>query len=865
MYARRTNVAGVISLLAAFVAAAVVMGLLSAGLLMPAVGAAGAAARSGVEVFDSLPSVFTSTPLSQQSRILASDGSLIATPYDENRIIVPLSEVAPVLRKAQVAIEDSRFYEHGGVDPRGVLRALVSNASGSDTQGASTLTQQYVKITLQENALKSGDKDAAQAAVARSYTRKLQELKYAIQLEKTLTKDQILEGYLNLVYYGDRAYGVEAASRHYFSKSAKELLLPEAALIAGLAQNPGTTDPVNNPDKAMARQRVVLARMHELGLISDKELTDAAAVPLKDMLRVSPAKNSCQASPYPYFCDYLIAWLKTDPSLSAALGKTEKDRSATLYRGGLTIQTTLAPGIQKIAQEEVERRVPIGNDQAVGSAAVIVEPGTGQVRAMAQSTRYSLTPRNQSETTVNWAVDTKYGGSLGFGFGSTEKAFALVTALESGMPANSTVFARAAGPRDAATYTRADFPDACGLGKNPWMVRNDEQVPEGNMSLIDATARSINTAFASLVSGLGACKVRDTETKMGLHQSNGDRVKPFPAAIVLGTDSVSPMTVASAYGTLASEGKHCEPVPVISITKDKKPLPLPPAGSNCEQRVDPDVARGVISIMTNVLGPNGTARASALADGRPAAGKTGTTDGNNETWFVGFTPQLSTAVWVGTPDDKGNSRVLDNIKLAGQSYKTVFGASIAAPIWKGIMDRALQGQPKAPFGTPSDKILNGEPIDIPTVFGLSVDEARKLLEPAGFAVQIGASRQPSILPAGMVVDTTPSGQATRGTVVTLNLSSGPLPSPPIFLPPAPPTFQLPPAPRPSVVTQPPAPPPPPVTQGPAPPKPTVTTPPPPPPTTPPPPPTTPPPPPPPTTTAPPPPPPQPPPTPTKKP
>lgn len=494
------------------------------------------------------------------------------------------------------------------------------------------------------------------------------------------------------------------------------------------------------------------------------------------MLRVSPAKNSCQASPYPYFCDYLIAWLKTDPSLSAALGKTEKERSAMLYRGGLTIQTTLAPGIQKIAQEEVERRVPIGNDQAIGSAAVVIDPGTGQVRAMAQSTHYSLTPRNPSETTVNWAVDTKYGGSLGFGFGSTEKAFALVTALESGMPANSTVFARAAGPREAAQYTRADFPDECGLGNNPWMVRNDEQVPEGNMSLVDATARSINTAFAGLVSGLGACKVRAAETRMGLHQSNGDEVKPFPAAIVLGTDSVSPMTVASAYGTLASEGKHCEPVPVISITKDKKPLSLAPPGSNCEQRVAPDVARGVTSIMTNVLGPNGTARASALADGRPAAGKTGTTDGNNETWFVGFTPQLSTAVWVGTPD--GNNRVLDDIKLAGQFYKTVFGASIAAPTWKAIMDRALQNQPKAPFGTPSDKILNGEPIDIPAVLGLSVADARKLLEPAGFPVEIGASRQPSDFPAGTVVDTSPSGQATRGTVVTLILSFGPLPSPP---------------------------------------------------------------------------------------
>src|SRR5450759_4946641 len=275
MPGRVANFTNIGTLLGTFAATSVVLGLLGAGLVMPAVGATGATARAGVHVFDTLPSDFTLTPLSQQSRILASDGTLIATPYDENRIIVPLAQIAPVMRQAQIAIEDSRFYEHGGVDPLGVGRAFISNLGGGNTQGASTLTQQYVKITLQENALRNQDTVAARAATAKSYTRKLQELKYAVTLEKNLTKNQILEGYLNLVYYGDQAYGVEAAARHYFGVTAAKLTLTQAATLAGLVQRPSTTDPIRHPGAALARRNIVLDRMHTLGLINDKVWTAA--------------------------------------------------------------------------------------------------------------------------------------------------------------------------------------------------------------------------------------------------------------------------------------------------------------------------------------------------------------------------------------------------------------------------------------------------------------------------------------------------------------------------------------------------------------------------------------------------------------
>jgi membrane peptidoglycan carboxypeptidase len=362
MHGRVSNVGNVVSLLGAFVATAMVIGLLAAGLLIPAVGATGTAANSGVQAFDNLPSEFTSTPLSQQSRILDAEGNVIATPQDENRIIVDLKDIAPIMQKAQIAIEDSRFYEHGGVDPRGISRALISNLKGNDTQGASTLTQQYVKLTLQETALRNNDEEAARAAVEVSPARKLRELKYAVTLEKEMTKDQILRGYLNLAYYGDLAYGVEAAAQHYFSVSAKKLNIGQAALLAGLVQNPSKTDPIHNPERSQARRDVVLDRMYSLGIITDKDLASWKKVPVKKMLKVKQPLSNCAASNEPYFCNYVMAYLKDTSNHGLdALGKSVPERVKNITQGGLTIQTTLSPKLQKQARKDLTKRVPSNN------------------------------------------------------------------------------------------------------------------------------------------------------------------------------------------------------------------------------------------------------------------------------------------------------------------------------------------------------------------------------------------------------------------------------------------------------------------------------------------------------------------------
>jgi membrane peptidoglycan carboxypeptidase len=766
MSSRTTSIGGVISLLGAFLASALVLGLLAAGLVMPAVGATGALARSGVDVFNELPSEFRTDPLAQTSRILAADGSVIATPQEQNRTIVPLAKIAPIMREAQVAIEDHRFYEHGGIDLQGTIRAVVSNLRNGSSVGASSLTQQYVKISLQYSALSAGNEQAAADAVKKDYMRKLKELKYAITLEKKLTKDQILEGYLNLVYYGDRAYGVEAASQHYFSVHASQLSLSQAALLAGLTQNPGTTDPVNFPERAIARRNVVLDRMHELGRITDKQWTDARKRTLKQDMKVTNPKSTCLASPYPYWCEFVINYAMTMPEL----GKTVEERKRTLYRGGITIKTTLDPRIQRIAQAAINKRVPIGNDARIGAASYTADPNTGRVLAFAQNTNFTVDTESRGKTGIGWALDKKYGGSGGFQFGSTAKAFALVTAMESGMNVNSTINAKGAGGNQQATYTPKEWPGGianCGPG-GEWKVFNDSPFAGGQISLKEATAKSTNTAFIALAEQLGGCKVRDTMLRLGLHQSDGQPVGRYAPQYILGASDVSPQGVAHAYGVLAADGKKCPMVVITQITKDGKNVALPK--SPCEQVVDPDVVRATDKFLEYNM-TNGSGIRNQLSDGaRESAGKTGTANNNNESWFVGYTPQLVTAVWVGTPYDP-ISRVMKNVRVGGKFYPVMHGAAIAAPIWKQIMNGALQDAPMVKFKEPSDKYLKGSGTDIPGVVGMSVSDAIATLAAAGYPSTVGGTMSSGV-PRGLVAGTSPYGQAPQGTQITIYTSRG---------------------------------------------------------------------------------------------
>ncbi len=762
----------ILSLFAAFVAVAVALGVLGAGLLVPAVGAAGAAANSTVTAFEDLPSEFRASPLSQQSKIVDVNGTTIATPYDENRIIVPLRKVAPIMQKAQIAIEDSRFYEHGGLDVRGTLRALVNNVAGGETQGGSSLTQQYVKITLQEKALRNNNKDAAQAAVAETYSRKIQELKYALDLEKTLTKKQILEGYLNLVYYGDLAYGVEAASLHYFGVHASDLNLAQAATLAGTVQAPSATDPHNHPEASQKRRDVVIDRMLELGDITPKQAKKAKAKSIPSMLHLKDNQGgTCERSNQPFFCSYVMAYLKQMPQLGANVD----ERVRRINQGGLLIKTTLNSKFQKRIRKDLRSKVPAGDPSGVGAAASLVQPGTGKIRAMVQTSKYDPTAKQSTvaKTAVNWNVPQEYGGTAGFPFGSTAKMYAVVTALQQGIPVHGTVPSKYATTTQPAIYDPSEFKDKC-KSLEPYAVRNDEAIGGSPLPFDTAISQSVNTAFASLViDELGGCKVRKTMTKMGLRQGTGDQIQPYPSPLILGSDSTPPLTLASSYATLAAEGKYCQPNPIESITTNEgKKLDIPK--KKCKQVISKDVARGATQLLKGVIA-HGTGTGAQLAGGRVAAGKTGTTDNYTQSWFVGYTPQLATAVYVGTPE---SSKSMKNITIGGQYYSRVFGGTIAAPLWSEVMDMALHGKKKKGFHQPSTKMEYGENIPVPSVIGQSVGSARSELEKVGLRVSV-AGEINSSMGQGLIASQSPSGgTAHQGDVVTVYTSTGYVPPPP---------------------------------------------------------------------------------------
>lgn len=705
---RVRRITHVFTLLAAFLVVSLAMGLVVAGLALPALGAAGSATTSSIKMFNDLPGDFSLNPIAGQTRILAADNSVIATPYNDNRIPVPLSKVSPIMQKAQIAIEDERFYEHGGVDPRGVLRAIASNQlSSSGVQGASTLTQQYVKVALQEQALNAGDSAAAQEQVTQQgmagYVRKLQQLKYAVNLEQKYTKNQILEGYLNLVYYGDQAYGIEAAAQHYFSIPASKLNVAESALLAGVVNQPGTTDPVNNPKAATARRNVVLGKMLEQKYITQKQYQDAVNTPVEKMLKVSSVSQTCAQSKYPYFCDYVKQWLRQQP----ALGATTTEREGLLKSGGLTIKTSFNPKYAAIIDKQIRAKIPVGNSARVDSAGIMIQPGTGLVIASGQNTKYSF-KSGAGNTAINYTIPS--AGNQGVQIGSTAKLFAVVTALEKGYKIDSSVDVPAMNSSVdgslAKAFTHAQFPDACGIGRRDpaWKVANDVFVRPGPLSLSSALGGSVNTAFATIASGLGVCNIRDTMIRFGLVQGTNTPLNKTPSGIVLGTNDITPVTLANAYATIAAGGKYCAPRPVTQVLDaNNKPidLKLPP----CRQIVSKEVADATTKIMQSVFSAGATADGSALADSRPAAGKTGTTNGAVQTWFVGYTPSITTAIWVGS--STGDSKHMKNIRIGSTYYSGyIFGGTLAAPIWKSVMDEALKGTPVQQFEEPPDSMYN---------------------------------------------------------------------------------------------------------------------------------------------------------------
>jgi membrane peptidoglycan carboxypeptidase len=695
--------------------------------------------------------------------VLAANGKTLAIWYDQNRVNVTLNHVAPIMRKAILSIEDYRFYEHGALDVKGTLRAFITNqASGGVVQGGSSITQQMVKMTLLNQAKTEAER---KAVTADTYQRKFNELRYAIAFEQNYSKDWILERYLNIAYFGDGAYGIEAAARHYFSKSAAKLNLKQSALLAGLVKNPTAYDPTNYPGNAKDRRDIVLNRMAELNVITQAKADKAKKSKLG--LKVSPNRNGCVSSIAPFFCDYVKQYLLADKSL----GKTVQDRENLLNTGGLTIKTTLDPRFQRAADKSVQKHV-YPTDRAIGGLAM-VKPGTGEVKALAQS-RPMGAKKKKGETYLNYVVPPKYGDSGGFQAGSTFKAFVLAAAINQGTPLHTKINAPQQVHLPVSSFSTCKGPIQ---STEIWSPRNSTGA--GTFDLYTGTQLSVNTFFAQLERNTGLCQPVRLAREMGVRVPKDQVVPSFTLGIV----NTDPLTMAGAYATFAARGIYCTPHPVTEIVANDGST-IKKYDGKCKRVLPKETADAVNDILRGVQEAGGAGGgfgyAAGLALNQESAGKTGTIQDNKSVWFIGYTPNLAAAAMIAGADRQGNWRTLNGQVIGGRYIGVAYGSTNAGPIWGDAMHKIEKWLKDATFVPPTQKTIDGNVSPIPDVGGMTPSDAAKLLAKAGFNPTIGGTVD-STYPKGTVAYTSPSAgtKAGEGTTVVIYTSTGnpPAPSP----------------------------------------------------------------------------------------
>ncbi|MFI6827205.1 penicillin-binding protein [Kribbella sp. NPDC050241] len=756
MRVREKGDRGVVQSVVLFLGVSVLSGALAAGLAIPFAGLAGFTTEKTSQTLEDLPQQFDEVPLKQKSTILAADGSLIATLAEQNRVPISLDQVAPIMQKAIVAIEDDRFYEHGALDARGTLRALLQNQSeGTVQQGGSSITQQYVKISLVEKANTPAE---VAAATADTYQRKVAELRYAVAVEKQYSKNEILEKYLNLANFGDGAWGIEAASLHYFSVHASQLTLPQAALLAGLVKNPTGYDPTNDMKRAKDRRDVVLRRMLELKVISLAQANAALRTPVINPAKVRPNKLGCANGPYPFYCEYVVSQLEDNK----AFGKDRTTAANYLKTAGLTIRTSLDPKMQKAAQKSIDQHTKKG-DQAI-AAITIVEPGTGLVKAMVQSKPYG---NKKGQTSYNYNVEKSYaGGYGGFQNGSTMKAFTIAAAIQKGFP---------------LTY-KINSPNSLPLGGKKWTtctghVTAEQGYTPGNSTtnvadptMIQAAQRSTNTYFLQLSQQVGLCPIATIASKLGMYDAqSGNPLGQYPS-MTLGVGYVTPLQLSNAYAAFAARGMYCKPW-LVTSAKDASGKAISTPGADCKQALAPEVADGVNEVLHMVMEPGGTGQHLKFGPS-DLAGKTGTIQDAKAVWYAGYSSKLASAAVVA--DASPPYKRLVGQTLDGTDIHEASGSGTAGPLWETALQGALQGLPTTHFTKPSDKTMRGNVKDLPFVNGMNPDDAANKLRQAGFDVEIAPGTVNSEETAGTVAYTDPRQRdgAPEGSKVTIFVSNG---------------------------------------------------------------------------------------------
>jgi penicillin-binding protein 1A len=556
------------------------------------------------------------TPPEQATRMFARDGQLVASFYRENREFTPLSEIPRGMRNAVLAVEDDRFYQHGGVDVRAMARAALRNIRARAlVEGGSTITQQLARTLF--------------LTQTRSFSRKATEIVLAFELERRLTKDEILERYLNEVYFGQGAYGVGMASRIYFGKTVPDLTLDESALLAGLIRAPSLYNPYIHPDRAVDRRAVVLRRMVDLGYLTPRDAAAAQRARL-ELAREQPAGFVGMRAPY--FASTVLQYL---------IGRYGED---AVYDGGLRVYTTLDLQMQEAAQRAVRQGIEAAGARHVSQGALVaLDPATGAIRAMVGGVSFAESKFNRA-----WQAERQAGSAF--------KPFIYTAAV-------------AAGWRPWRRILDAPVSYPAGDGTS-WRPKNYDRRYRGWVTMRQAIERSINVPAVRTLEAIGPDTVISYARRMGI----GSPLRGT-LALALGASEVTPLEMASAYGTLAALGIRAQPMAVTLVT-DRSGRVLERNEPRRRQAIPETVAYAMVDMLKGVIA-RGTGRAAAL--GRPVAGKTGTSDDYRNAWFIGFTPYLATAVWVGNDDNSPMRRVV--------------GGTVPARLWAAFMKDAAASMP----------------------------------------------------------------------------------------------------------------------------------------------------------------------------
>jgi membrane peptidoglycan carboxypeptidase len=777
---------GALGAFGGFVAMSVVAGILTSAAVTPAIALTGAAAHNTIGIFDGLPEYLKVDQLAQPTTIFAKsdDGSDVplATFYAQNRQPVAFDELGQHVKDAAIAAEDPRFFSHGGVDIEGTIRGALFTALSKDVQGGSSITQQYVKNVLLQKCEAMGvksetDKSKYDACVddatGQSPDRKLREMKLAIGLEKKFSKDQILTGYLNIAGFGGSVYGIQAAAKYYFNADATNLTASQAASLIAIVNSPSalkldepeskTNGEANGYAANKTRRDYILKNMLSAKMLTRAQFNEAVSSKIEPS--ITPTVRGCQsAGEAAYFCDYVQKFALNDP----AFGKDADARAANFSRGGYKIYSTLDLSLQADAQKAVRSRIPATFAKAdLGGAAVGVQPGTGRVLFMTQSKNYSQDPSvlhaDPSYTAINWNTDHQYGGSSGFQVGSTYKAFTLAEWLNQGHSLYETVNA------NPKTYSQSSFTNSCGTSSGQYTPANDTAGEGGTRSALNATVNSINTAYVAMAYQLDLCKIRKQAEAFGVHPADRGQLDSNPSS-VLGTNTISPLTMATAYAAIANKGVVCSPVAIDKIV-DASGQEIAPTKSDCTQAVDPRVAATMAYALRQVV-TSGTAAASNPGGHVQVLGKTGTTDNAEQLWLVEASTKVATAFWTGNIVGHASLRSFSVPDSAGHS---TLASLIRNPVVHDIMSAANAKYGGDPFPAPEQKLLAGSQVKVPDLTGKSVAAAQSIVEGLGLTFANGGSID-SALTSGVVASSNPStgSGVTKGSTITVYTSNGAL-------------------------------------------------------------------------------------------